>query len=400
MTIVHPQKLSSQVRAKLLNETSTFVENLPESPEKDSIRKSLVKKLKPVTSDPQLAEKALSTFLETEIKCLQTNRKIRSYLAKNEFFADSEILHLAARKIDKILGAFPIEEMISKGRFGPGSSFLCRGEDVSRARKFSLTDVSPEFEKYARGLLAEYPLWACGLADADLPVCPMLTPVPGGRFSTVPKDSTTDRSIMIEPTINSWFQQGVGAMIRSRLKRVGVDLDDQSLNQRLAQLGSLTDDLATVDLSSASDLISIELVRFLVPSEWFFWLDITRSKRVRIKGEWVELQKFSSMGNGFTFDLESLIFYALAWAVTVKEGFNPFWVNTFGDDIVIPSGCYSSLVSLFDSIGFAVNLSKSFSKGPFRESCGKDYHLGKDIRGVYIKDFRTDFDLMRLHNRM
>jgi hypothetical protein len=179
----------------------------------------------------------------------------------------------------------------------------------------------------------------------------------------------------VEPTINSWFQQGIGRMIRSRLKRrVGVDLDDQSTNQRLAWLGSISNDLATVDLSSASDLISRKLVEDLLPRDWFFWLDITRSHRVLIDDSWVELEKFSSMGNGFTFDLESLIFYALSWAVTTVEGYNTFWVNVFGDDIIIPAGVKELFLKTFDSLGFRVNENKSYFEGPFRESCGKDFY--------------------------
>lgn len=401
MTIIRPKTLEPSLRGELLNEISEFVNALPDSPSGSVMRKTIFKKLRPLKRDPVTKQRAIDSFRETEVACRVTNNRIRQSLAKNKFFADSQILHLAARKIDSILGHFSINEMLDRGRFGPGSTYSCRGKDVSRARKFGLTDVTPEFEKLARGLLAEYPLWANALTDADLPVCPLLSVVPGARFSAVPKDQTIDRGIFAEPTINSWFQQGLGRMIRIRLlEKCGVDLDDQSINQNLARIGSLTDDLATIDLSSASNLISRKVVEFLLPEEWYYWLDHTRSRRVKIQDEWVELECFSSQGNGFTFDLESLIFYALAWAVTVSEGYNPFWVNTFGDDIVIPSGCYETLQSLFSDLGFKINLDKSYARGPFRESCGKDYHLGEDVRGIYLKDFRTDLDLMKFHNRM
>jgi hypothetical protein len=205
----------------------------------------------------------------------------------------------------------------------------------------------------------------------------------------------------VEPTVNSWFQQGIGAMIRKRMKRrTAVDLDDPSVNRRLAHLGSLTDDLATVDLSSASDLISKKLVFDLLPQDWSMWLDATRSHRVEIDGKWIELEKFSSMGNGFTFDLQSLIFYAIVTAITELEGYNPFWVHVFGDDIVVPSGVKDRLLAVFGELGFQVNVTKSYFDGPFRESCGKDYYLGHDIRGVYCKRLETMFDLMVLHNRL
>jgi hypothetical protein len=229
----------------------------------------------------------------------------------------------------------------------------------------------------------------------------MLTVVPGGRYLTVAKNSSTDRSIIVEPTINSWFQQGLGRMIRQRLKsKCGVDLDDQSVNRRLAALGSISDDLATVDLSSASDLISKKLVLDLLPNDWYFWLNATRSHRIEIDGEVMVLEKFSSMGNGFTFDLQSLIFYALSTAISELEGYNSFWVNVFGDDIVIPSGIRDRFCSVFNDVGFQINVNKSYFSGPFRESCGHDYYYGVNIRAVYLRKLHTMFDLMVFHNRI
>lgn len=399
---VKPQKLSDDARSFLLGAVDCYLDGLGSDPAHLSIKRSAFKKLKDRKRNPTLALAARTSFLHTEVECRTANARVRQSFDSRgtKSYADGSVLYLASRKIAQILGSFDIEEMLSKGRFGPGSTYLCRGHDVSRARKFSLTDVTPEFNKIARGLLADIPLWAHYLTDSDGNVCPLLSVVPGGRYSTVPKDRTTDRSIIVEPTINSWFQQGLGRMIRSRLRsRVGVDLDDQTTNQRLARLGSVSNDLATVDLSSASDLICKKLVYDLLPPDWFFWLNITRSHRVLIGDEWVELEKFSSMGNGFTFDLQSLIFYAISWAITTLEGFNPFWVNVFGDDIIIPSAVRDRFLEVFRDCGFKTNVNKSFFEGPFRESCGKDYYLGEDVRGVYIDELETDLDVMKLHNR-
>lgn len=401
--VLKVRRLSEKVRTETLNLFTRLPNRIADERLRSSFESSIVKKLRPQKRSQDLADRAKATFLLTEDACRATNSRIRSTWSGSPSYSEGDVLHVASRKIAQILGPFRIDRMLSLGRFGPGSTYSCRGVDVSRARKFSLTDVTPEFNKLARGLLAEYPLWAQYLTDSDAfaSVCPLLTIVPGGRYSTVPKDASTDRSIIVEPTINSWFQQGIGRAIRERLlSHAGVDLNSQELNQRLAQLASITDDLATVDLSNASDLISKNLVKELLPEDWFFWLNITRSRRVLIDGNWVELEKFSSMGNGFTFDLESLIFYALSYAIVVLEGFNPFWVTTFGDDIIVPSGVRERLVKVFSEVGFQINLKKSFFTGPFRESCGKDYHLGNDIRGIYIKDLNTDVDLMKVHNRM
>lgn len=393
-------KLSSTSRSAILNAISSFVEALPgDKPEVASLKRSVFKKLQGSSRDPGLKAVAQSVFLRTEVDCAATNARIRSAIRNHRDFSMTNVLYLTKRRIAKILGGFKIDKMLDLGRFGPGSTYLCRGFDVSEARKFSLTDVTPAFNKIARGLLAEYPLWARSLSDADYDVCPLLNVVPGGRYSTVPKDQSTDRSIIIEPTINSFFQQAIGRYIRQRLLFASVDLNDQSTNQRLAQYGSIYNDLATVDLSSASDLISLEVVRELLPEDWFYWLDVTRSHQVYLDGNWVKLEKFSSMGNGFTFDLQSLIFYTLAVSICEVTNHNAFWVNVFGDDIVIPSGTEQIIKAVFADLGFQINANKSYFDGPFRESCGRDYHLGVNIRGVYVKHIETSIDLLKIHNR-
>jgi len=399
----HNNKVSNEERQEILNKLSEFASS-GQGPEFASLTKSLFKKfVPPGPKQKHLEEVALAKFLETEIRCKQTNHRVRCHWSSHGDYSSSNIIHIAKRKISDILGRFSIEQMLNLSRFGPGSTYACRGEDVSKSRKFSLKDVTPEFNSLARGLLADYPLWSNALTDSDLPICPLLDVVPGARLAFVPKDTQTDRTILVEPTINSWFQQGIGRSIRRKLfDKTGVNLDDNSLNKRLAHLGSLTDDLATIDLSSASDLISTNLVRDLLPDDWFFWLNATRSHRALVRGEWVELNKFSSMGNGFTFDLESLIFYALSWAAVVSRGLNPFWVNVFGDDIVVPTddGMEDFIVRLFDDCGFTINRSKSYFEGPFRESCGSDYYQGLDVRGVYLKRLDTVLDLVKIHNRL
>lgn len=180
-----------------------------------------------------------------------------------------------------------------------------------------------------------------------------------------------------------------------------VNLSSQTLNQRLACLGSLTNDLATMDLEGASDTISRELVRELLPEDWFEWLDLARSHEGSLDGESIRYEKFSSMGNGATFDLESLIFFSLATAVCELRGYNSFWVNVFGDDIVVPSGIYDDLSKVFDQLGFIVNLEKSFHDSPFRESCGHDYLKGVQVRPVYLKNIPTnELDWLVIANQL
>jgi len=190
------------------------------------------------------------------------------------------------------------------------------------------------------------------------------------------------------------FQRGVGAYMTRRLLHFGVDLLDQSKNKSLACEGSITGALATLDLSMASDLISLEVVYHLLPVDWASFLAYGRSSYVEVEDEILKLQKFSSMGNGFTFPLESLIFFALAKACCERDEV----VSVYGDDLIIPTHRCGLVTRVLNAAGFVINTDKSYSSGPFRESCGGDYFLGTDIRPFYLKDKLSGESLFCLHN--
>jgi hypothetical protein len=202
----------------------------------------------------------------------------------------------------------------------------------------------------------------------------------------VPKNAKTHRVIAKEPHVNSYLQKGLGGLIRKRLRDVaGVDLNDQTRNQRLARHGSLTGELATIDLSGASDTISSELVKFLIPDRWFKLLDATRSKQGLFEGSWIHYEKFSSMGNAYTFELESLIFWALCKATLHVLGQGQT-LSVYGDDLIVPSSTFGLVVTVLEYAGFSTNDKKSFSSGPFRESCGQDYFQGVGVRPIFQKE--------------
>jgi hypothetical protein len=109
----------------------------------------------------------------------------------------------------------------------------------------------------------------------------------------------------------------------------------------------------------------------------------------RVNGKWHLLEKFSSMGNGFTFELETLIFLCLILAVDetgqkLESGRNVF---TYGDDIICPTEYSEAVISALKFSGFSLNMKKSFVSGPFRESCGGDFFGGVDVRPFFLKEF-------------
>jgi hypothetical protein len=205
----------------------------------------------------------------------------------------------------------------------------------------------------------------------------------GSRFSTVPKNNDKRRPINVECFGNTLTQSVVGEGIRAILrKEFSIDLDNLSDIHRIKV--SKPDRWATIDLSNASDSVSVELCKFLFPKWFYDKLEATRSHLVLgLDGHYHMTKKISSMGNGFTFELMTLILTTLCKELDEEA-------SVFGDDITIHPIQAPLLISLLTEVGFVVNVDKTFITGPFRESCGANYHR---IEG-YIKSF----DFMWPHN--
>jgi len=99
------------------------------------------------------------------------------------------------------------------------------------------------------------------------------------------------------------------------------------------------------------------------------------------------------MGNGYTFELETLIFWAIAQQVC-HENINEreSRVLVYGDDIVVPTDKAESMLFRLWQAGFKPNPSKTYISGPYRESCGKHYFLGHEITPFYVRK-----PVIRLH---
>jgi hypothetical protein len=342
-------------------------------------------KYKGLTLSYDLDDVAMAKFREFETLCGQTNRRFKNLQLDPKFSGRAVWLHSAViRKIESILGDFKSEEMFSQPDWGPGASTLIKRKDASPARKFQCeTGVTRDLNDLIplSLLKAVYPLWGKHLDLIGYPTFQV-----GNKVITVPKDATTNRVIAVEPGINLWFQKAVGNMIGRRLRRCGIDLRYQSKNQRLAYRGSFTNLIASVDLSSASDSIASSVVEELIPRRWFSVMDSCRSHYGSQSGQAVKWNKFSSMGNGFTFQLESLIFYAVAFCCTEYLNQDVSLVSAYGDDVLLPSVCFELFQEMMDFYGFRVNGKKSHIDSPFRESCGAHYYLGVDVKPIYLKD--------------
>lgn len=337
-------------------------------------------------------EAAMKKFLMFEELCGKTNSRFRFPLLDsltNE--SSSWLLNATKRKIESILGEFSADEFVDRCNWGPGVSTLLKGEEVSAYNKFqSETGITRDLHAFIKPWFSmAYPLCHLHLTSQGR-VNDGFTYEVGNVVVTVPKNSKTDRVIAIEPGWNLWFQKGLGAMIRRRLGRFGVDLNNQGVNQHYCCKAAVSGHLATVDFSSASDSISTEVVRELLPPRWFSVLDVARSKFGRNGTDAFKWKKFSSMGNGFTFELESLIFFSAAHAVCDLLQVSCFDISVYGDDVIIPVEAFPLYSEFCAFLGFLVNRGKSFSSGYFRESCGSHYFEELDCKPVYLKGKLTN----------
>jgi len=221
----------------------------------------------------------------------------------------------------------------------------------------------------------------------------------------VPKTLETPRIIAEEPAHMQYMQQALLGMLVPcleglRLLRGGgtslmrhfIGFHDQLPNRELAWKGSLDQELATLDLSEASDRVSNQHVLDLTARfPWFSQaLQATRSTKADVPGFGViPLAKFASMGSAVCFPVEAMVFLTMIFLGIEQQLGHPLTrkdikalrgrVRVYGDDIVIPVDYVQSVIRTFESFGIRVNLRKSYWNGKFRESCGGDYYDGVDV---------------------
>ena len=356
-----------------------------------------------VSFDPE--GKATKLFLSAEHKCRRVNQRFSAYRkvrSPNEL-----VLSYARSYVHYVLGELNLPKVYENSGFSAGASLGVHGSVTNLARKFLSEEwtVTPGAYHYARAMLKddihffELLCWREGSAffslDPDLfnkGFDQRAKLVDYNKISFVPKTVEVHRTMAVEPLLNGYLQKGVDQVMKQRLKRVGIDLTDQTRNQELALQGSLDwkapDGWCTIDLSSASDCVATEVVRYLLPPDWFDFLNSIRSKSYKMNGKVKPFHKFATMGNGFCFPLETLVFASLCHAACISLNQKPEY-SVYGDDIIVRANVFDRVVQLLKLCGFTTNLQKTFSTGPFRESCGADYWEGEDVRPITL-DYAFD----------
>jgi hypothetical protein len=399
-----------------------------------ALRKSLVKKYLPGIPRPsgEPAQRALELFLETNERC-------RTYQFSSRLCNEAEEEALGEARALLYDFFYPIpkhsfewvipwkepQEIFAYRDFilrpssfaqfighGPGASVGALSTDfLTKIGTSHLTGTSQYLYDLYVQTIDYHPTWKG--AEAYRSKVREYRLVSGSKLSYVPKTAEICRTICSEPIVNMLFQKSIQGSLEARIREVfGIDLATQpSENSRLARIGSQCGRFGTIDLKSASDSLSIDLMQSLLPKEVFDLLMKVRSPKTTLpSGEVIDLHMISSMGNAFTFPLQTLIFSALVIGAYRMLGIRPkhFRNRTpgssnyavFGDDIIVVKEAYNLVIRLLTITGFQVNNDKSYNDGLFRESCGTDSFNGVNVRGVYISHLSDANDLYSAINRL
>jgi hypothetical protein len=335
-------------------------------------------------------KKAMSGYVQTEddVKAADRRSPIRDSIDLRSTFA-----MLFGDSIDRL------NRDLREGRYdrflpkhGPGAT----ADRLVGNQKFQQSSWSSRLERIFPAGEFIIPNWKyhTSLVGVDI-LCPgSEKPV---RVISVPKTLKTPRIIAIEPTAMQYAQQSIlrgllDSMKEDKFLHEYITLQDQTPNQRMAREGSSSQNLATIDLSEASDRVSNQLVRYLL-SPWPDFaeaVDACRSRSADVPGHGViRLAKFASMGSALTFPIETMVFVAIVihrlrlshptakWREIKSKALST--TRAYGDDLIVPVDIVRDVISDLESYGFKVNADKTFYSGSFRESCGRDYYAGIDI---------------------
>lgn len=264
--------------------------------------------------------------------------------------------------------------------------------------------VKYDFRNWPRKLNGIFPFDWFGSGQIDTDYVPEDRELPS-RLLAVPKTLKGPRLICAEPLAHQWIQQSIwrwleGRISQSELLRRSITFRSQETSRSRALTSSLSSELVTIDLSSASDRVSTRLVEYVFQgSNILDGLHACRTRAVRQNlssrhPEMVLLRKFSTMGSACTFPIQSIVFFILTlWALRLSEGNEGHFdglvrdarrITVFGDDIIAPTTAYDTIRLVLETCGLKVNMSKTFGGLNFRESCGMDAFRGVDVTPAYL----------------
>jgi hypothetical protein len=367
------------------------------------LRKSFYKKLSP-NREPTREQtevaiekfKSVNSSLPEDFQWVSENESESCFF---DYFCDHVNQALSTSDVGGGFGYHDLREYMTSG---PGASQQADNRSWhTKVFQSSLTYTNEDLIRVYRTALSDSGSWA--EAERQRFEEFGFTKVQGGKLFFVLKNVSEARTCCTEPGLNSIIQQGIRGFLETRLiEYFGINVKTQpAVNRRLCEQGSRDGSFGTIDLSSASDSNGLSLFEKIVRPCFLKRAVLSSRCEVAVlpNGDIENLRMVSTMGNAFTFPLMTIL---LASAVRACLDLTDPGADysVFGDDLVVPIRSYHFLIRMLRKLGYLPNDDKSFSSGPFRESCGHDYAYGQFVRGVYIRTLETPQDVYSAFNRL
>jgi hypothetical protein len=258
------------------------------------------------------------------------------------------------------------------GRFGPGATYEGFDAYMKWKRVGAIPDVPPSLFRVNSRDQATFRLFGDGVT----------------KIAEVPKSIKCNRIVSSEPAMYMYAQLAVNDWLVKQLhshfpQHISLDCQERH-NQALYWPGA-----CSIDLSDASDHVSVSLVQAVLPQFWPVLARVRSTFSMFPDGELVELSTFAPMGSGVCFSvMTAVITGILRYALRVyrEETGKRYWFHVYGDDIIVPVQIYDYVTTLLARAGLVVNLSKSCCTQVYRESCGREVFMSSDITPCYIRD--------------
>lgn len=307
------------------------------------------------------------------------------------------LLRILQAVSDRVISRFPeFDWRELKPRHGPGA--------VADAKSGTDKYLFPSWPRKLDGI---FPYQFFGQSREDLhhevDIALSLNEPPARLFA-VPKTLKAPRMIASEPVAHQYIQLGMMRWLRKHLPKplqYSIDFMSQIPSQEACLLASKQGDIATVDLSAASDRLSCWVVErlFRTNPSLLEAFHACRTRWLRNATDvgnpyFLVLKKYAPMGNGTTFPVQSICYAVICIAALLyEEGLAVSSetiskaarrIRVYGDDIVIPSPAVPALALLLRHLELKVNVMKTHYAGHFRESCGMDSYDGVDVTPLYL----------------
>lgn len=198
--------------------------------------------------------------------------------------------------------------------------------------------------------------------------------IPFARAAAVPKNRKSPRFVASELASSMYAQLALKRHLDGVIRALfGNRAPIWDAGRHRAFLQERHMHMVTVDLSDASDYISLDLISYILPPDWVDVLNSCRSQFVLTPdGDVTPLMVQAPMGNGYCFRLLTLVCCAIM-AVACRLP----W-SDFGDDMICHERDWPAVRMGLEECGLLINKSKTCF-GRYKETCGLELLDGYDI---------------------